>query len=298
MMWIAFLLFLFQGSGPSPCTWGTAKEIGSLDPVINESSGMAISRRIPNRSYRVNDSGDTGRFFVMDLAGRGMKSVNIRGFNPIDNEDMALGPCDSSTDCIFIGDIGDNDRKRTTIELVVVQERPDFPAEVQAAYRVRMQYPDGPHDAESLGVHPNGTVYIVTKDAVKSVIYRLRRDQWRESRNGVAMLEPVVTLDWPALRPNTLPFTRMATGMDIAPDGKRFLLLNYVDAVEFFIDLSADIPNPAAWKEGVHYRRIELTTLEQEESIAYLPDGRGLLYDTERTPNARSARIMRVDCRN
>ena len=297
-MWISLLLFLFfQNPTPAACLWGAPTEIGTLDPEVSESSGMAISRRIPNRTYRINDSGDAGRFFVMDLRGGGMRIVRIAGFKPHDTEDMAVGRCGNSTDCLFIGDIGDNERKRRSIELVVIQERLDFPSEVPATYRVRMQYPDGPHDAESLAVHPDGTVYITTKDSAKSKIYRLKRPQWRASKNSVEMLEPVVTLDWTALRPNTLPFTRQATSMAIAPDGKRFLILNYTDAMEFFIDLSGVIPKPGTWKEGVQYRRLDLTTLEQEEGIAYLPDGRSLLYDTERGISGRPARIMRMDCR-
>jgi hypothetical protein len=294
---ILLLLTLFQSREPQACTWGTPTEIGTLDAVVNESSGMAISRRIPNRSYRVNDSGDSGRFFTMDLSGRALKIVNVTGFEPLDNEDMAVGPCNESMDCIFIGDIGDNSRRRQTLELAVIEERADFPSEVRAIYRVRMKYPDGPHDAEALGVHPDGSVYIITKDFTRSQIFRLKRDQWRRnSRNAVEVLEPVAVLDWAMLRPSTLAFTRQVTGMDIAPDGKRFLLLNYTDAMEFFVDLSASNQDPTKWKEGKDYKVIRLTTLEQEEAIAYLPNGRSLLYDTERTPNARSARIMRIDC--
>jgi hypothetical protein len=66
-------------------------EIGTLDPVIAESSGLAISRRIPNRAYRHNDSGDTGRFFVTDITGRNAKTVNIAGFRPRDLEGVAVG---------------------------------------------------------------------------------------------------------------------------------------------------------------------------------------------------------------
>jgi hypothetical protein len=298
-MLLTFLLMfsLFQSPARTPCTWTPARQVGVLEAVVNESSGMAISRRIPNRAYRINDSGDTGRFFAMDLAGGGTKVVNIQGFNPFDAEDMAIGPCTPSADCIFIGDIGDNTRRRQFLELVVVEERVDFPAEVSAAHRIRMQYPDGPHDAEGLGVHPDGTVYIATKDARKSQIFKLKREQWSNSRNSDFLLEPVVTLDWSLLRPESLAFGRQVTAMDIAPDGKSFVLLNYVNAVEFFVDLSATTLDPTAWKSGRDYRTIELTTLEQEEAIAYLPDGRSLLYDTERPSNAKTARIMRMDCR-
>jgi hypothetical protein len=294
---LLLLTFLFQAPTRTPCTWTAARQIGTLDMVVNESSGMAISRRFPNRSYRINDSGDTGRFFVMDLAGGGTKIIPIHGFSPVDTEDIAIGPCSASADCIFIGDIGDNSRRRQFIELVILQEQAEFPAEFSAPLRVRMRYPDGPHDAEALGVHPDGTVYIATKDSRQSQIFKLSREQLRNAQNAEAVLEPVLTLDWPTLRPRSLAFGRQVTGMDIAPNGKSFVLLNYVDAVEFFVDLSARGLDPTKWKEGTDYRTIELTTLEQQEAIAYLPDGRSLLYDTERPPNATTARIMRVDCR-
>jgi len=293
---LLLLLTLLQAPTRTTCTWGTAREIGLLDASVNESSGMAISRRIPNRTYRINDSGDTGRFFVMDLKGGGTKSVAISGFKPNDTEDMAIGPCSDSTDCVFIADIGDNARRRGSIELVVVEERTDFPAQVEAAYRVRMRYPDGAHDAEALGVHPDGSVYITTKDSRKLQIYKLKREQWHSSKKSIETLETVLDVDWTTLRPKALAFTRQVTAMDIAPNGKSFLLLNYSDAVEFLVDLSAN-PDPSHWKDGVDYRTISLTTLEQEEAIAYLPDGRSLLYDTERALSARPARIMRMDCR-
>ena len=285
-----------QSSDSVPCTWSRAIEVGELDPVVNESSGMAISRRIPNRSYRINDSGDSGRFFVMDLTGRLIRIVTISRFNPFDTEDMSIGPCGTSSDCLFIGDIGDNGRRREFVDLVVIEERVDFPSEVRPVHRVRLRYPDGPHDAEGLAVHPDGNIYITTKDTTRSRIYRLKRDLWRNSESSEAVLEPVVTLDWSMLRPGTLAFTRLVTGMNIAPNGKSFLLLNYGDAMEFFVDLSAVKLEPEKWKAGADYRVLELTTLQQEESIAYLPNGQSLLYDTERREGTR-AHIMRMDCR-
>jgi len=291
------LMSLIQSAATAGCKWSTAVEVGVLDSVVNESSGMAISRRIPNRSYRINDSGDSGRFFVMDMKGGLIKIVTISRFNPMDTEDMAIGACGPSRDCIFIADTGDNGRRREFVDLIVIEERADFPSEVQPLHRIRLRYPDGPHDAEGLGVHPDGTVYITTKDFTRSWIYRLNRDQWSSAPTAEVMLEPVVELDWSVLRPGTLAFTRLVTGMNIAPNGKSFLLINYGDAMEFFVDLSAGKPDPKKWKPGVDYRILELTTLEQEEAIAYLPpNGRSLLYDTERRETTR-ARIMRMDCR-
>jgi hypothetical protein len=279
------------------CSWGTPVEIGTLDPVIKESSGLAISRRIPNRAYRHNDSGDSGRFFVTDLAGRNVKTVNIAAFKPKDLEGVGLGPCDAATDCLFFADTGDNERKRENPELVVVREQPSFAAEVKADYRVSLRYPDGQHDVEAIAVHPDGNVYIATKDPRTLQIFRLKRDQWRLGK-GPQTLELVVTLSWSALLPTSLPLGRVATSMDIAADGQRFILLTYVEAVEFFIDLSKPVPDTRAWKAGQQYRRIPLTTLEQQEAIAYLPDGRGFIYESERAIDARPAKVMRVSCPN
>jgi hypothetical protein len=296
LMMTLLLLGLLQSSPANRCTWRPAVQAGALADVVNESSGMAISRRIPNRSYRINDSGDSGRFFALDLGGGGTKSVNVTRFRPTDNEDLAVGPCGPNTDCIFIADIGDNARRRPSLDLVVIRELAEFPAEVEPLFRVRVKYPDGPHDAEALGVHPNGDIFITTKDTAKSQIFKLRSEKWHTASNPEETLELVATLDWSVLRPNTLPFTKQVTAMDIAPNGKSFLLLNYVDAMEFFVDLSAASIDASKWKAG-DYRVLEITTLEQQEAIAYLPDGISLMYDSERPQASRPARIMKMECR-
>jgi hypothetical protein len=296
--WLWLLLLLYQNPTAPGCNWAPAVQIGTLDPVVNESSGMAISRRIANRSYRHNDSGDAARFFVMDLDGRNIKDVAVAGIRQKDWEDMALGPCDSTTDCLFFGDIGDNDHRRKNYELVVVREKAAFPSSVSPDYHVTMRYPDErPRNAEAMAVHPDGSVYIATKDAAHLELFRLKAEQWRNGK-GVQTLELVLTLDWPKLLPRSLALGRVATAMDISPDGKRFLILTYVEAVEFFFDLSKPIPQQSAWKEARHYRRIPITTLEQEEAIAWLPDGKGFLYDTERAFPTRPARIFKVSCAN
>lgn len=260
---------------------------------------MAVSRRFRDRAYRINDSGDRGRFFAMNIDGRNPRSISIEGFNPIDSEDMAIGPCGSrAEDCLFIGDIGDNNSRRPTVEIVVVRERSEFPATIRADFRVRVRYPDSPHDAESLGVHPNGNIYILTKDSMRSQIFRLNARQWRNSQGGEEMLALIGTIEWNQVLPNVSGFGRLATAMDIAPDGKRFLVLTYTEAVEFFFDLSATLPAQNTWRESREFRRIALTTLEQQEAVAYLPNARGFLYDTERAIESRPARIFRTVCRN
>jgi len=270
------MMLLSQNTSPFTCQWTHGTEIGHVDSPIVEDSGLAISRKFPNRLYHVNDSGDTGRFFITDFSGKDLRIVNINGFEPEDAEDLALGPCAPAFDCVFIGDIGDNYRLRKTVELAIVEERENFPAHADARYRVRLQYPDK-------GETP--------------LLFRLRKDQWINSGGKVQMLELVTAIDFEKLGgPAAALDGRLPTAMDISPDGKRVLVLTYRNVFELFFDLSKPLPPVATWREGINYRRFDVEVLNQQEGIAFTPDGLSFIYDTEK-PLVGPARIMRSDCR-
>jgi hypothetical protein len=269
---------------------------------------MAVSVRYPNRLYHINDSGDRGRFLITDMTGADAKSVSIEGFTPVDVEDLAIGPCGGDAECLYIADMGDNARRRQEITFVVVQERAEFPASVPALERIRARYPDGPHDAESFAVHPDGTLYVLTKDFFIGVplragpvqLFKLTPERRKNAKGEPVTLEPVVTIDFAQLLPpeSTVP-ARVPTGMSISRDGKRVLILLYADAVELALDLSKPVPAVATWREGREFQRIPLVNLRQQESVTYAPDGRSFLYETERAlgADAQPARLMRVSCR-
>jgi hypothetical protein len=298
-MKMAALIVLALGfQSGAPCKWGPARQMGSLEAGINEASGVAISRRFANRIYHINDSGDEPGFFVTDWNGRDTRRVDLTGPDVEDTEDLDLAPCGTG-DCLFIADIGDNDEERSHIEIVIVEEVADFSRRVAPRSRIRIRYPDGPHDAEALAVHPNGDIYILTKTVNISRlrlslndarVYRLKRDNWFRGGNSVSTLELAGTIDFSRLLPGSILGGRVPTGMDISPDGKRVLILTYQNAVELFVDLS--LPMPRDWSPGRNLQAIPLINLEQQEAIAYLPDGRGFVYTTER----RNARIMIVRC--
>ena len=84
--------------------------------------------------------------------------------------------------------------------------------------------------------------------------------------------------------------------MDISADGQRMLVLTYLNAFEFYVDLSSSPLKPTSeMVDGVDYQEIEVTALPQQESVAYLPSGEGFLYTTE-AGNRSGAPIMRVSC--
>ena len=294
---LALLLgfMLFQRPVPFACEWTRPVEIGRVKSPITEDSGLAVSRRYPDRLYHVNDSGDTGRFFITDLAGGHPQRIEIAGFTPSDTEDIALGPC-GATDCLFIADIGNNSGKRRTLDFVAIEEKENFGFTAEPKYRVRIRYPGPSLNAESFAVHPNGDVFIITKGGIPE-LYRLKKDQWMNAGNKAQVLERLAVIDFQQLGgAAALIDGRRPTGMDIAPDGKSFLVLTYRNVFEMFFDLSQPLPDPNTWKAGTNFRRIDVEVLQQQEAIAYMPDGKSFIYDTEKGSKGHAS-IMRSDCR-
>ncbi len=188
----------------------------------------------------------------------------------------------------------------TTIEIEKrsksqIEEHEKFPEHVDAR-RVRLRYPDKAHDAESLAVHPDGTVFILTKGDIPQ-LFRLRKDQWMNSNGKLQTLELVTPIDFEKLGGAAAAMDgRLPTAMDISPDGKRILVLTYRNVFELLLDLSQPLPPVATWKAGINYRRFDVEVLNQQEGIAFTPDGRSFLYDSEK-PLTGPGRIMRSDCK-
>jgi hypothetical protein len=301
------VVFLSSPAVPSPlaqaCTWDSAVRVGELDSsLIDEASGLAVSSEFPNRLYHINDSGDSGRFYITGFNGGGTQTVNVDLFDPRDAEDIALGPCGSlEGSCLFIADIGDNARVRDELEIVLIQEQEQFSDRTSPVDSIRIKYPDGAHDAESIAVHPNGDLFIVSKGADYSLltvspsrIYRLPGERWQGADGSVQQLDLLGEVDFTAISSDTFSGS-LPTAFDISDDGQRFIVMTYVNAFEFYIDLSrAGLPVTEDLVPGVDFREITLEVLDQQESIAYLGEN-ALLYGTEAVRG--EAPIMRVRCR-
>ena len=297
-------LLAFPGAAAAAVcnSWGPAEPYGALDTsLVNEASGLDVSVRYRDRLYHNNDSGDALRFYLSHLKGEGARAVDVQGPKPLDIEELSLGPCGRQT-CIYLGDIGDNPAKRSEVAFTLVRELRDFPDKVKPLRTVRARYPDGAHNAEAFAVHPNGDLFLVTKPAdavmatpVPAKVYKLTAAQLRNDRE-VQTFEKIGEIDLPTFMARA-PFpASIATGLDISADGERAILLTYLAAMDLGFDLAKGLP--AEWAEGRDYRVIKLDPMPQEEAVAWLPDGKGFLYDTELTRGAKSAPIKRMLCRD
>ncbi len=318
-------VFCLHSTSSAFCkSWGKAVRTGTLDRrVIPEASGLVVSRKFPNRLYHINDSDNEPFFYITDLHGNNLQSIKIEGrLSPnADFEDMSLGPCFSQESCLFIGDIGDNVElldlpSRETVEILVIEEQEIFPKSVAPIHRIVLTYPDHPHNAEGLAIHPNGDLYVLTKEnlldpTTSSKMFTLSRNQWENSHNEVQPLTLFGEIEIAAMvGPHSSQVGHLITSFDIAPDGSSFLILTYDQAVEIRFDLAK-----GSWKgsqnlkQGEDYHFIRLEALPQQEAISYLPHGQSFLYSSEVGSRIfsllqgkgfvrRDSEIFRVECLN
>ncbi|MGI3783702.1 MAG: hypothetical protein ACRYG2_23300 [Janthinobacterium lividum] len=207
-----------------PVTAGAAGKLAFTikDSRIAENSGMA--RDTTNKVYwTVNDSGSLGVVYGVSSSGKVKGTLRYNAF-PLDAEAVAW-----NKDRLYVGDIGDNDKKRKTVRVYYFDDpKPDDKTRTYKAWD--FAYPDGAHDAETLLVTPQGRLYIATKE-LKGGLYQAPE---KPSRDGVNKLKRVHDV------PSTL------TDGVFLPGGKQIAFLTYakvlvVDAKTYAEKGSADV---------------------------------------------------------
>ncbi len=274
-----------QTSKGNTATYGPATRLALLkDPALKESSGLVASRSTPGLFWTHNDSGDGPFIYGFDSRG-GRKGVwRVTGASARDWEDIAAGPGPQrNQNYLYIGDIGDNQERRSEIIVYRVPEpmitsadsssTKTKPRLTESAEAIRLRYPDGKHDAEALMVHPvTGSVFIVTKVAFANPsVY--------EAPGPVSSERPITLKRLGELNIPSL-LGGIITGGDISPDGRRVALCDYMQGYEIVL------PNGAAfntiWNQPL--KPIDLGQRKQGEAIAYRLDGKALLVTSEGSP--------------
>ncbi|MCM2281252.1 MAG: hypothetical protein NDI61_05325, partial [Bdellovibrionaceae bacterium] len=271
--------------------------------------------------------GDGGRFYITQRDGSASQSVIVSGWKPLDTEELALGPCDQKRTCLFLADMGDNREARSSIDIWLVEEVVRFGEQVNAVRKLTLRYPDRAHNAEAFAVHPNGDLFIVTKEMTKEKkaqtahVFRLPAQSWQTSqpsnqnasqvssqvlsrasqKDRILTLEPWGHLDVPAIV-GASGYEGLVTGMSFSPKGERLLLLTYDKALEIAWDLSK---GPWAGAQALatsgQLSVIGIRRLKQQEAISYDENGRDFIYTTEQVKAlgnaAGDAEILSMRCK-
>ncbi len=260
------------------------------EPLISEASGLAVSRTTKDAVWMHNDSGDLPRLFLIDLQGTTLGIVNVKGVKATDWEDMCSFELDGES-WLLVGDIGDNQCVRGTkspaCRLLLLKEPEYAPSgatkatvetTVEVIRTMEFQFPDGPHDCESLAVDPvSRTILLVTKASpFNSALYSLPLTITKGKASLTA--DRIASLS-----------VAYATAMDVSPDGSRLAIVNMFSGVM----LTRDDPRQKSWADACS-ESITVLTLpirKQGESVCFTADGNSLLLNSE----GKSQSLWQVD---
>jgi hypothetical protein len=257
-----------ETTGPPLCqhcaNYGTPRTLGTIPQVIKELSGLAASARHSGVLYAHNDSGDTARFFAIDETAALLGEMDLPGATNIDWEDIAVAACPAGS-CVYLSDTGDNDLKRQQYTIYRVAEPATFPGgggTTNVSYKqFPFIYPDGPHNAETLLVHPQtGRVFIVLKEAsIPATVYEMPLPL---QADRVVTVVKVASLSVPAS-------AGLVTGGSFHPCGDRILIRTKQGLYELGSAQSGDVTSVFS----APAMAVPVAVEAQGEAVEYAPDG-------------------------
>jgi hypothetical protein len=229
---------------------GPRKVCTIKDPRIEESSGLAASRRHPGIVYTFNDSGGLPQVYALGPDCRTRATLTFGGARNRDWEAMALGPDGG----IYVGDIGDNlDGAWPYVTVYRIPEPAVLRTQTLRATAYRIKYADGPRNAETMMIDPRtGRLYIASKK-FSGALYEGPK---KLRTSGFNVMRKIADA----------PF--YATDGAFAPDGRTFVIRGYWDAEIY-------------QAPGKKIADVSIPGQKQGEGITFTPDGRSLLLSSE-----------------
>ncbi|MBI3805299.1 MAG: hypothetical protein HY282_16230 [Nitrospirae bacterium] len=225
--------------------------------AIDESSGLVKSRRLEEVFWTHNDSGDRARIFAVTREGQDLGTVEVRGAQNVDWEDLAI----DDAGFLYLCDIGDNRGRRHDLVIYKIPEvDPRRVQETTVAARFPFHYPDHPPiDAEAC-FYAGGAFYVMTKERAVNDTTLYRLDLSRPDQDQAATFVGRTSIE------------SLVTGADVTPDGTLLAVLSYP-----FIDLYRKPADNDNYLAGPHRRT--WIYFGQAEGIAW--DGADLLISDE-----------------
>lgn len=226
-----------------------------IDPRITESSSLAISTRFPGIAYTANDEGKAIVFAVDIASGDVVGTTKLKKTQFTDPEAMAI----DSQGTLWLGDIGDNKKRRSEVVLFAFPEQGPGEHKVKPI-RYSISYADGrPRNAEAFLLNPvTDAKYLVTKRKKQpGSLFSLPSELRVESTN--------------VARDVGIPMPRKVTDGAFTVDGAWVVLTD---------GRQAHVLDPGTWTVS---RSIPLPPVRQGESVAFDPDGTRFLIGSEGT---------------
>jgi hypothetical protein len=206
------------------------------DPAIVEASALVLQDGL---FVTTNDSGDTGRIFVVDRSGA---TVGVTHWSDDATDVEALAP--GGPGYVWVADIGDNLGRRSDVTITRVPVGRGERTVRATSYR--LTYPGGATDAETLVRDPDtGRLYVATKNVFGGRLYAVPEQL---SASGTNRLQPIGRV------------LALATDGAFFPDGSHLVIRGYASAAVY------------AWPSMQRVGTFDLPDQPQGEGIAVGPD--------------------------
>ena len=296
-----YFLTLFALSACDPQTGHETAQIASA-PVtmvrtgwlasdeLMEASGMKASYSRVGDFFVHNDEGEPV-LYAIDEGGTDLGSVSIVPAKNKDWEDITSVPVDGDR-WVVVGDIGDNKAKRKSIKLYFAEEpktgkHDRYSGRLDLKHALRLTYPDGPHDCESMAYDPVGKqILLLTKRDRPSRLYAVDLETALTEENAelkflgtIAKLRPPTSKDRFHFGGKT-DFISQPTGFDISDDGTEAVIITYRSLYRFQRKAGED------WLSALQKKPEEVVgpPAVQNEAISYSVDGKAIYVTTEKKP--------------
>ena len=265
---------------------------GELEaPPNREVSGLAASRRDANLLWVHDDSGGKPALYAIDLSGRKLGTLHVRGVANEDWEDVAAFT-DAGKAWLLIADTGNNDNERPVVSLHLVEEPQSHHLKsateltVAPTRTIRVRFEDGARDCESVGVDlTTRSILLLTKRDRPPRLYSIPLDPESENKVTVArLLGPVPHIPQPSAAQSSIKGhlgRRRAEvcGMDVSATGDAAVVVTYGDVLlyrrkdtEPWADVFARTPE-----------RLAPHNLVQAEAVCFSPDARCIYVAAEQS---------------
>ncbi len=266
-----------NGADPSAIRYLPARQLAVLaNQAIDESSGIAASRRTPGVFWTHNDSGSDARIYAFDTEGKDLGSCLLAGVQAYDWEDITSFTWNGKP-YLLIGDTGNNGLAAAVQMLHLVEEPAVDEAKgvlvdtVPVVQTIYYSYEDDHRNCEALAIDPaDRTILLVTKERDgQCCVYALPWPENSSSQETALVARRIASPRVPSI-----------TGMDISADGRRAVLIAYLNAFEF----TRGENEPWAKVFSRPPREIPVPDRLQGESICYGQDGKTIYLTSEKLP--------------
>jgi len=304
----SFTLLLLQACDQQTETRVSATEIPPVSVVrtgwlaadeLREASGVQASHSREGDFFLHNDDGKP-IIFAIDETGADLGFVTIVPAKNKDWEDITSVPVDGGR-WIVLGDIGDNQAKRKSIKLYFAEEpqtgkNDRYSGKVDLQHSLRLTYPDGPRDCESMSYDPVGNqILLLSKRDNPPRLYAVDLETaFTQQSAELAFLGAVADLRPPTRSDKTqwqgrTDWISQPTGFDISGNGSEAVVITYRSLYHYRRQENED------WLTAMQRKPAEMVgpPARQNEAVAYSLDGKGIYVTTEKLP----APVYRIEFR-